>query len=116
MPDEKRTYSPCLVYVTCPTVEEATALAKTLVTECLAACGSVVPSVRSFYHWNGALQEDTECMVMLKSFSSMYPRLESRILELHSYQVPEILMVPVERGSETYLHWMEESLLTQSQT
>ena len=98
-----------VVLVTTPTVEEGQSIARSLVTERLAACVNVVPRVRSLFFWEGQLQEETEALLVIKTCRERYAALQARILELHTYSVPEILALPVEAGSPAYLAWVRET-------
>lgn len=98
-----------VVLVTTPTVEEGQSIARSLVTERLAACVNVVPGVRSLFFWEGQLQEETEALLVIKTCRERYAALQARILELHTYSVPEILALPVEAGSPAYLAWVRET-------
>ena len=86
--------------------ESAERVARTLVEERLAACVSVVPGLRSFYWWEGELTEDSELLLVIKTLESAYDRLESRLREIHPYQVPEIVALRAARVSQAYLAWM----------
>jgi periplasmic divalent cation tolerance protein len=98
-----------VVLVSLPDAGAARALARTLVEERLAACGSVVPGVISVYRWQGELQEEPEVLLLLKTTEGALPDLLRRIPELHSYDVPEILALPVSGGHPPYLAWVTES-------
>lgn len=108
MADATGTYS--IVFITASSSDEAHTLAATLVEERLAACVSIIENVRSTYTWQGRLEEADEYLLMCKTHSGLFDSLEKRVRSLHSYQVPEILQVPVTGGSAAYLQWMEESL------
>lgn len=95
-----------LVFTTLPTADAAVALARTLVEERLAACGNILPAVRSIYRWEGTLQDENEVLLLLKTRSEQFERLKARILELHPYEVPEVLAIPVEAGHRGYLDWI----------
>lgn len=82
-------------------------LARTIVQRRLAACANVLPPATSFYRWQGREEEATEVPVIIKSTRERYPELESAIRELHPYDLPEIIALPVERGLENYLGWVE---------
>jgi len=98
------------VVVLCTTaLAEADRLAKTLVEERLAACVNIAP-VRSYYIWEGKLNEDQEELMIIKTKKVMVERLQERILELHSYKVPEIIVLSVTEGYHPYLSWMAESV------
>jgi periplasmic divalent cation tolerance protein len=95
-----------LVFTTLPTSDAAVTLARTLVEERLAACANILPAVRSIYRWQGKLQDENEVLLLLKTRSDQLERLKARILELHPYEVPEMLAVPVEAGYSGYLEWI----------
>lgn len=97
---------PLLVLVTTPTPEKAAELARTLVSERLAACGNVVPGLRSIYRWQGAVQDEPEALLLLKTTAARFEQLRDRVLALHPYQVPEVVAVAIEAGSRAYLDWI----------
>jgi periplasmic divalent cation tolerance protein len=99
-----------VVFVTVGGREEAERIAGTVVTEKLAACVNVVPAVRSCYVWEGKLTWSEEVLLVVKTTRGGYGELETRIRELHSYDVPEIIAMPVERGLEKYLEWVQQSV------
>ena len=88
---------------------EADGLAKTLVEERLAACVNMAP-VRSHYIWEGKLNEDKEELMIIKTKKVMVERLQERILELHSYKVPEIIVLEISKGYAPYLSWIDSSV------
>jgi periplasmic divalent cation tolerance protein len=95
-----------LVFTTLPSADKAAEVAKALVEERLAACANLLPAVRSIYRWQGKLQDENEVLVLLKTRAEHLERLKLRILELHPYEVPEVLAVPVEAGYQPYLDWL----------
>ncbi|HEX9575999.1 MAG TPA: divalent-cation tolerance protein CutA [Myxococcales bacterium] len=95
-----------LVFTTLPSADKAAELAKALVEERLAACANLLPAIRSIYRWQGKLQDENEVLVLLKTRAEHLERLKLRILELHPYEVPEVLAVPVEAGYQPYLDWL----------
>jgi periplasmic divalent cation tolerance protein len=95
-----------VVLVTAPSPEKAAELARALVAERLAACGNVVPGVRSIYRWEGEVHDDAEALLILKTTRGRFEALRDRVLALHPYDVPEVLALPVEAGSEGYLAWI----------
>lgn len=97
-----------VVLVTCPSAEQAASLARTLVEERLAACGNVLPGLRSIYRWEGQVQDEPEALLLLKTARGRFEALRERVLALHPYQVPEVLALPVEAGSAAYLAWLAE--------
>jgi periplasmic divalent cation tolerance protein len=92
--------------VTTGSEEEAKQIAETLVAEMLAACVNVMPAVTSIYRWEGELQRDQEWLLIIKSRQGVLDELVRRVQALHSYDVPEIIALPVVGGSEQYLHWI----------
>jgi len=95
-----------LVFTTLPGADKAAELAKVLVEERLAACANLLPAIRSIYRWQGKLQDENEVLVLLKTRAEHLERLKLRILELHPYEVPEVLGVRVEAGYQPYLDWL----------
>lgn len=95
-----------IVLTTESTLDEANKLGRTLVEERLVACATLLPVVQSIYHWNDQLQSAPETMILLKTSSDKLDALERRLKELHSYRVPEFLVIPVEHGSAGYLEWL----------
>lgn len=100
------TSSARIVLTTAASLEEANRLGRTLVEERLAACATLIPAVESIYAWKGKLNTDSEAMLLLKTGSEQIAALEARLRQLHSYEVPEFLVLPVEAGSQDYLAWM----------
>lgn len=97
-----------LVMTTAPNPDEAAALARTLVAEQLAACVQVVPGVRSFYRWQGEVQDDAELLLLIKTAPDRRQQVLDRLGELHSYDVPEAVTVRLDGGSPAYLAWLHE--------
>ena len=84
----------------------AEVLARALVDERLAACVNVVPGVRSFYRWEGAVQEEAELLLVAKIRAGCGEALAARVKELHPYELPEVLELPAVGGSDAYLDWI----------
>lgn len=101
--------SPLLIFCTCPDQAIAERIAETVVRERLAACVNLVPGLTSIYRWEGKIQRDTELLLLVKTRAAVYPLLEARIRELHPYQVPEIIALPIQTGSATYLDWIADN-------
>lgn len=97
---------PLVVYCTCPDQAMAERIAETMVREQLAACANLVPGLTSIYRWQGAIQHDSEWLLIIKTRGTVYPLLEARIRELHSYNTPEIIALPIQTGSAAYLDWI----------
>lgn len=97
-----------LVLVTAGSAAEAETIAKTLVGERLAACANIVAPVRSVYRWQGAIGDDQEWLLLIKARADAFAALAARAKALHSYQVPEVIALPIVAGSEAYLHWLRD--------
>jgi periplasmic divalent cation tolerance protein len=97
-----------VVLVTAPDAEVGTRLARAVVEERLAACVNLVPGVRSIYRWAGAVQEDDEVLLVIKTREDRVAALSRRVHELHPYELPELIAVAVLGGSERYLAWLRE--------
>lgn len=95
-----------VVLVTAPDADTAARLARALVEERLAACGNLVPGVRSIYRWEGAVHDEPEVLLVLKTTTERLDALRARVVELHPYQVPEVLALPVDAGLGSYVDWV----------
>jgi len=91
---------------TAPSAEVAEGIGRTLVEERLAACANVVPGVTSIFRWDGATRRESEVLVILKTTAGDVGALERRVVELHPYEVPEVLAFPAESGHGPYLEWV----------
>jgi len=99
-----------VVLVTAPSAEQAAELARALVEEKLAACGNVLPGLRSIYRWEGAVQDEPEALLILKTTAGRFEALRGRVVELHPYDTPEVLALPVAAGHAPYLDWVLASV------
>ncbi|GAA1244831.1 periplasmic divalent cation tolerance protein [Oryzihumus leptocrescens] len=91
--------------------DEADRIAAALVGEGLAACVQVVPGITSVYRWEGLVERSAELLLLAKTTDELFDRLAARVVELHSYDTPEVLAVPVVRASEGYAVWLRESVV-----
>jgi len=98
-----------VVFVTTSGQEEASRIARILVKERLAACCNLLNDTRSIYNWKDKLSEEKECLMLIKTQNKLFRKLASRIAELHSYKVPEIIATPIVAGSSLYLNWVKIS-------
>ena len=98
-----------VVYITAPNQEEAQSLAQALVTEKLAACVNIIPGIQSVYQWDNAVQTDQELLLICKTRTERFEALNKRVQALHSYDVPEIISIPLQNGSEPYLNWVRDN-------
>src|SRR5690349_6908921 len=99
-----------VILSTCSTEEEAERLARGLLDARLAACVNVVPRVRSFYRWKGQVEDAAECLLVIKSSRPMFDALRSALVEAHSYEVPEVVALPILDGAPEYLQWLHDSM------
>ena len=105
---------PRLVLTNLPNAELAERLAKDLVTQRLAACVNVLAPCRSYYIWQGALQEDGEIPLLIKTTAKLYPAVEAYLHKHHPYELPEIIALNIESGLPEYLRWMSDSVAHKS--
>ncbi len=110
MSDDSRDPSAAVlvVLVTGPDIESLAHLGRTIVEERLAACVNLLDGVRSIYRWEGAIEEEGEAMAIFKTSPKRFSELERRVVELHPYDVPEVIALPVVEGSSAYLSWVGE--------
>jgi len=87
--------------------EEAEKIARLLVEERLAACVNVLPGLRSFYRWKGKVEDAAEWLLLIKSSRGQFDKLKTTLGKLHSYEVPEVIALPIVDGSKNYLLWLE---------
>jgi len=99
-----------VVFSTCGSETEAERLAKTLLEARLAACVNVVPQVRSFYWWQGKIEDSNEYLLVIKTSRDVLDRLRPALEAAHSYELPEVLALPVIDGSPNYLNWIDREL------
>jgi len=102
-----------IVFVMAGNEDEAAKIARALVEERLAPCVNILGPVRSVYRWRGAIESEREYLLVIKSHARLYSRVERKVRELHSYEVPEIIAVAIAQGSKPYLDWLIESTATQ---
>jgi periplasmic divalent cation tolerance protein len=99
-----------VVLTTAASIEVAERIAGALVEERLSACATVVPGVVSIYRWEGALRREGEVLIVLKTTGERVESLRSRLVELHPYDVPEVLALGVQAGHEPYLAWVRDEV------
>jgi periplasmic divalent cation tolerance protein len=101
----------CAVFTTTSSIDEAKTIAHNLVESKLAACVNIIPGVVSVYEWQDKINEEEECILFIKTQENLFERLKERILNIHSYELPEIIMLPIKDGHKQYLDWIEKTLL-----
>jgi periplasmic divalent cation tolerance protein len=99
-----------VVLSACASAEEAQRLARALVEKRLAACVNIIPGVRSVYRWKDVIEDEEEVLLVIKTSRGLLDELREEIERLHSYEVPEVIALPVVDGSERYLAWMNREL------
>lgn len=103
-----------LVLCTCPDQDSAQMIAEQLVEAKLAACVNILPGILSIYRWQGAVESAEEMILLIKTTTEDYEQVERAVSELHPYELPEVIAIPIENGLEKYLRWIEDSLDKQS--
>jgi periplasmic divalent cation tolerance protein len=106
MSDPERT----IVLITVGSLDEAENIAQALVERMLAACVNIVPAITSVYRWQDEVQRDSEVLLIVKSRRDVFEHLVSCVKELHSYETPEIIILPIVAGDVDYLRWLDSSV------
>lgn len=96
----------CCVLSTVPNIKKARSLAGLLVSKRLAACVQILPGLESHYRWRGKKETSKEVLLLIKTKTSIYKKLEKTLLKNHPYEVPEIVCLPIAKGSKSYLDWI----------
>jgi len=96
----------CLVLVTCQSQSEARKIGQALVKQKMAACVNIIPKVNSLFFWKKKLTEEKEILLLIKTRKALFSKLSASVRKLHSYEVPEIIALPVLAGEKNYLSWM----------
>jgi periplasmic divalent cation tolerance protein len=99
-----------VVLTTADSEEQARSLARHLIEHRLAACVNILPGARSIYRWKDQIEDAAEFVLLIKSRRDIFPKLRDAIAQLHSYEIPEVLALPVVDGSEVYLNWVDREL------
>ena len=100
-----------VIFITAKDYDEATKISQSLVDNKLIACANIVSSVKSFFWWEGKVDEASEVLLILKTKKSLFKKIEKAVTTLHSYEVPEIIALPIIEGHRPYLKWVNESTL-----
>ena len=100
-----------MIFMTAANKDEAEKIVQTLLQKKLIACANVIKSVKSHFFWKGTIDQGEECLVIMKSRMDLFEQIAEHVKGLHSYEVPEVLALPIVAGSEAYLRWMDEVLL-----
>ena len=99
-----------VVYTTCGNITEAESIARNLIDNRLAACVNVVPGLLSYYRWQGKVENDAELLLMIKTAGSLIDEVRNALETLHSYDLPEMIVLPIIGGSQNYLEWLEQEV------
>jgi periplasmic divalent cation tolerance protein len=99
-----------VVLTMCETEEQAQALARHLIEQHLAACVNILPGARSVYRWKDKIEDAAEFVLIIKSRRDIFVKLREAIAHLHSYEIPEVIALPVVDGSDAYLGWLDREL------
>lgn len=99
-----------VLFSTCPDMAEAEKLASHLVESRLAACVNAVPAIRSFYRWKGKVENDPEVLLVIKTARDRVDAVRAEIEKLHTYELPELIALPIVDGSPNYLSWLDSEL------
>jgi periplasmic divalent cation tolerance protein len=97
-----------VVFITAGSLEEGQTIARALVEERVAACVNIVSRIQSVYRWHDQVHDDQEVLLIAKTAAEMLGKLTTRVKQLHSYDLPEILALPIVAGAEDYLQWIDE--------
>jgi len=98
------------IFVTCPSMKEAEAIADALLSERIVACANIISGVRSNFWWKGRIDSADETLLVLKTTKKNFTKAEKAVKRLHSYDVPEIIALPIAAGSRAYLDWIDKSV------
>jgi periplasmic divalent cation tolerance protein len=97
-----------VVFITAPSIEEAEKIAASLLEKHLVACVNIFPEIRSLFWWEGELCKEKEVFLMAKTTTNLFDDIAQEVRGLHSYDVPEIIMLPIQAGTQKYLDWIKE--------
>ena len=101
-----------VVFTTCESEDEASRLARHLVDQKLAACVNILPQMRSIYRWEEKIEDAPEFLMLIKSRRDLFDSLKAEIAKIHSYEIPEVIAIPIVDGSPGYLSWLDRELLS----
>jgi periplasmic divalent cation tolerance protein len=99
-----------VVLTTCDSEQQASELARALVEQRVAACVNILPGARSVYRWKDAIEDSAEWLLVIKSRRDLFPALRAAVEKLHTYEIPELIAIPLVEGSEPYLAWLDREL------
>ena len=100
----------CLIYVTVKNEKEGQYIAKLAIENNIAACGNLLPKMKSIYKWKNKLEIENESVLILKTTNQKYKDLEGLILKNHSYETPCVIKLPIQDGNKNFLHWINQTV------
>ncbi len=100
-----------VVLTTCESADEASQIARVLVEKKIAACVNILPGAKSVYRWKDKIEEASEILLIIKSRRDLFDAIRTEIAKIHTYELPELIAVPIVDGSETYLSWLDRELI-----
>lgn len=101
---------PIIIMVTCASRKEARKIADRLLSKRLVACANIVSGIESKFWWKGKIDSASETLLMMKTVKANFKKVETAVLNLHSYEVPEIIAVSIAAGGKSYFSWIEKSV------
>jgi uncharacterized protein involved in tolerance to divalent cations len=96
-----------IVFVTAPSGKEGEKIAQALLEDKLAACVNIIPGLKSMFRWKGEISTEEEVLLLIKTKDRLFEKLKRRVIELHSYDVPEVVALGILAGNEKYLDWLK---------
>ena len=102
--------SPIIILSTTGSEDEASKIAEYLVSNRLAACVNIIPSITSVYRWKGEMNSDREILMIIKTDASRFEEIKTAVRNMHSYETPELIAIPIQQGLQQYLDWITESV------
>lgn len=100
-----------VIFCTCPDKNSATSIAHKLVKDKVAACVNIIPGIESVYTWQNKLETSQEYLLLIKTTKNAFIKLEAIIKKEHPYECPEIISLPIQQGSSTYLQWLKDNTI-----
>ena len=100
----------CMVVITCPSQKEAMKIKNLLLHNRLGACANIIKGVNSFFWWHGKIDSASEVMLLAKTTRAKFKEIIACVAEVHPYDVPEIIAIPIIDGNKSYLNWIDDSL------
>ncbi len=97
-----------ILLVTCPNFKLADRISESLLKKKLIACANILPAIKSKYWWKGKLEKHSEVLLILKTKSSLHPKIEREIKRLHSYDAPEIIFIKIDKANKDYSNWISD--------